>query len=112
MQWAGVTVPGSKKNLLGAEPDTQLVKLMSTELQITEKTPPTFLMHANDDKGVRPENSIAFYTALRKAKVSAEMHIYEKGRHGFGLGANVGPISSWPRRCEEWMRDRGLLEKK
>ncbi len=106
------THKGSMRNLLGKEPDAELAKKFSNELQVTPETPPTFLVHTYGDTGVPAENSIYFYLALRKAKVPAEMHIYEKGRHGFGLGASVGPVSSWPRRCEEWMRDRGLLEKK
>ena len=72
----------------------------------------SFLVNGNDDKGVPPENSIFFYLALRKAKVPAEMHIYENGRHGFGLGKNFGPVSTWPTRCQDWMKNRGLLDKK
>lgn len=106
------THKGSMRNLLGKEPDAKLVKKFSNELQVTPETPPTFLVHTSGDTGVPAENSICFYLALRKAKVPAELHIYEKGRHGFGLGADVGPAASWPRRCEEWMRDRGLLKKK
>ena len=97
------THKGSKNNLLGKDPDKKLVRLMSTELQVTENTPPTFLLHADDDKGVWPENSIAFYAALRKARVKAEMHIYEKGGHGFGLGKGKGPVESWPDVCRQWI---------
>ena len=102
---------GSRRNLLGKNPDKELVENLSNEKQVTSQTPPTFLVHGNDDTGVPPENSIFFYLALRKAKVPAEMHIYENGRHGFGLGQNHGAVSSWPLRCEEWMRGRGLLNK-
>jgi len=63
-------------------------------------------------KNPPPENSIYFYLALRKAKVPAEMHIYEKGGHGFGLGKQNTAESSWPVRCEDWMRGQGLLDKK
>lgn len=98
-----MTHKGSKKNLLGENPDPALVTLLSTELQITEKTPPTFLLHANDDRTVLPENSIAFYTGLRKASVKAEMHIYEKGGHGFGLGQGKGPVETWPDVCRRWI---------
>lgn len=94
---------GSKNNLLGKDADEKLVKLMSTELQVTENTPPTFLLHADDDRGVWPENSIAFYTALRKAKIKTEMHIYEKGGHGFGLGKGKGPVETWPDVCSLWI---------
>ncbi len=94
---------GSKNNLLGTEPKAELVKQMSVELQVTKKTPPTFLMHANDDRGVLPENSIAVYTALRKAGVAAELHIYEKGGHGFGLGQGKGTAAHWPDACRNWI---------
>ncbi len=103
---------GSRRNLLGKSPDKELVENLSNEKQITPQTPPTFLVHGNDDTGVPPENSIFFYLALRKAKVPTEMHIYENGRHGFGLGKQHGAVSSWPLRCEEWMRGRELLDKK
>jgi acetyl esterase/lipase len=94
---------GSRKNLLGADFDKKLAKLMTTNLQITEKTPPTFLMHASDDTLVPVENSIAFYTGLLKAKVPAEMHLYEKGRHGFGLGKNKPTAKGWPDACKRWI---------
>ncbi|MHC4532864.1 MAG: alpha/beta hydrolase [Planctomycetota bacterium] len=106
------THKGSRRNLLGNNPERELVENMSNERQVTAQTPPTFLVHGNDDKGVPPENSIFFYLALRKAKVPAEMHIYENGRHGFGLGKNFGPVSTWPTRCQDWMNNRGLLDKK
>jgi len=106
------THKGSRRNLLGNDPESELVENLSNERQVTPETPPTFLVHGNDDKGVPPENSIFFYLALRKAKVPAEMHIYENGRHGFGLGKQFGPVSSWPLRCQKWMENRGLLDKK
>lgn len=106
------THKGSRKNLLGDNPERELVENLSNERQVTSQTPPTFLVHGNDDTGVPPENSIFFYLALRKAKVPAEMHIYENGRHGFGLGKNFGPVSTWPTCCQVWMRNRGLLDKK
>jgi acetyl esterase/lipase len=105
------THSGSKLNLLGKNPDQSLVEYLSNETQVTPETPPTFLVHANDDKAVPPENSIYFYLALRKAKVPAEMHIYENGGHGFGLGKDKGAASSWPARCVDWLRTRGLLGK-
>ncbi len=106
------THKGSRRNLLGDDPERELIENLSNERQVTSQTPPTFLVHGNDDKGVPSENSIFFYLALRKAKVPAEMHIYENGRHGFGLGKQHGAVSSWPVRCTEWMRGRGLLDKK
>jgi acetyl esterase/lipase len=109
VEWC--THSGSRRNLLGDNPDEKLVENLSGERQVTPDTPPTFLVHTYEDKGVPAENSIYFYLALRKAKVPAEMHLYQKGPHGFGLGQKHGPVSSWPERCEEWLRGLGLLDK-
>ncbi len=106
------THKGSRRNLLGENPDAELVENLSNEKQITAETPPTFLVFGDDDKVVPVENGVAFYLGLTKANVPAEMHIYEKGRHGFGLGVGMGPVSSWPLRCSDWMQGRGLLGKK
>jgi acetyl esterase/lipase len=105
------THQGSKKNLLGENPDPKLVESLSNELQVTPETPPTFLWHTDADSGVPPENSVLFYLALRKAKVPAELHVFEKGKHGLGLAAGVPAVSSWPDRAIDWMRGRGLLDK-
>ena len=100
---------GSRSNLLGENPSEEEKHLLSNELQVTKQTPPTFLVHTGEDTGVPAENSILFYLALRKAGVPAEMHIYEKGPHGFGLGSLDAVLSSWPARLADWMRGRGLL---
>jgi acetyl esterase/lipase len=101
---------GSKKNLLGDKPDARLVANLSNETQVTEKTPPTFLMHTGGDSAVPPENSVLFYMALRKARVPAELHIYEKGGHGYGLAASDAVLASWPGRCEDWLRVRRVIK--
>ena len=98
------THKGSKRKLLGEDPDEKLVKLMSTELQVSEETPPIFLIHANDDKSVPPENSVAFYSALRKAKIDGVMHIFKSGGHGFGLGRDGSPAKRWPDLCKKWIQ--------
>jgi len=103
---------GSKKNLLGENPDPKLVEHMSSELQFTSDTPPTFLWHTDADSGVPPENSVLFYLALRKAKVPAELHVFEKGRHGLGLAQKEPGTRAWPDLAQAWMRGRGLLERK
>ena len=100
---------GSRRNLLGEQPDPKLVELLSNQTQVTAETPPTFLFHTSTDRGVPPENSIMFYSALRKAGVPAEMHIYQRGRHGVGLAPTDLMLSSWPRRLADWLQDRGLL---
>ena len=93
---------GSRNNLLGKNPDKDLVQLFSNELQVTLQTPPTFLVHASDDNGVLPENSIRFYQALLRNKVPAELHLYEHGGHGFGLH-NPSTKEDWFKACVEWL---------
>jgi acetyl esterase/lipase len=100
---------GSKRALLGDNPDAKLVENLSNELQVTAQTPPTFLFHTSNDGTVPVENSVMFYLALRKAGVPAEMHIYENGPHGVGLAPTDEALSSWPARLADWMRGRGLL---
>jgi acetyl esterase/lipase len=100
---------GSKRNLLGDNPDPKLVESLSNETQVTAQTPPTFLFHTNADTGVPPENSMMFYMALRKAGVPAEIHIYERGPHGVGLAQTDQALSTWPSRLADWLRVRGLL---
>jgi len=95
---------GSRNNLIGATPDSSAAKLYSNELQVTDRTPPCFLVHATDDKAVPVENSLLFYTALKDHKVPVEMHIYPKGGHGFGLAVGSGALEGWTDRLIEWMR--------
>lgn len=102
---------GSRSNLLGDNPDPKLVESLSNEKQVTAETPPTFLFHTNEDKGVPAENSVLFYLALRKAGVPAEMHIYEPGPHGVGLAPLDRVLASWPDRLAEWFQTRGLLRR-
>ena len=100
---------GSRTNLLGRDPEEILVEKLSNETQVTPRTPPAFLLHTWEDTTVPAENSIAFYTALRRARVPAEMHIFLKGPHGFGLGQGRGPVGDWPALCQKWMADSGFL---
>jgi acetyl esterase/lipase len=102
---------GSQKNLLGDNPDPALVEHLSNEKQVTPQTPPTFLWHTAEDRGVLPENSLAFYRALLQAGVPGELHVYEKGPHGAGLAKTIPGTSDWPLRCEQWLRTRGILAK-
>jgi acetyl esterase/lipase len=95
---------GSRNNLIGANADSSLAKFYSNELQVTKETPPTFLIHATDDKSVPVENSLLFYQALKDNNVPAEMHIYPKGGHGFGLGIGKGYLETWTDRLVDWLR--------
>lgn len=101
---------GSRRNLLGENPTPELVALLSPDRQVNAATPPAFLIHTAEDKSVPLENSLAYFAALRAAGVPAEMHLYEKGPHGFGLRRDLGPTSTWPERAEAWMRSHGWLE--
>jgi acetyl esterase/lipase len=114
---AGVTHGGSRNNLLGPKPDAKLVELYSNEKQVTKDTPPVFIFHTSADMAVLPENAVRFYLACKAAKVPVEMHIYEKGRHGVGLGSDPNwtggekSVATWPDRLLDWMKARELLGK-
>lgn len=82
---------------------------LAPEMTITTNTPPTILVQAEDDR-VRVENSIYYYLALKNAKVPAEMHLYPKGGHGYGLRRTADSVTTWPNRVEDWMRARRLME--
>lgn len=94
---------GSRDALINKNPDQKLLHYFSNEEQATAKTPPTFLVHASDDDAVKVANSIMFYEALIKNKVPAELHIYEKGGHGFGMN-NPTTQDKWFERCVNWMK--------
>jgi acetyl esterase/lipase len=100
---------GSRNNLLGSDPPRELIDALSNERMVSKETPPAFLIHTLGDTGVPYENSLLFAAALRKAGVPHEVHLYEKGQHGFGLGANDPVLSSWPGRCADWMKGHGFL---
>ncbi len=101
---------GSRKNLLGENPPPELVDLLSNEKQVTQKTPPTFFFHTQDDQGVPVENSLMFAAALRASKVPYELHVYETGRHGVGLATNNPALSTWSKLLENWLRARGFVK--
>jgi acetyl esterase/lipase len=103
-----ITHAGSVRNLLGEKPDAALIEELSNDLKVTSDTPPTFLFHTNADTGVVAENSVRFYLALRRAKVPAELHIFENGPHGVGLALGDPALSAWPTLLTTWLRARGL----
>jgi acetyl esterase/lipase len=108
---APYTHRGSLQNLLGDSPDPALVQNLSNELQVTPQTPPTFLFTTSEDTVVPAENSMAFYLALHKAHVPAELHIFQKGGHGLGLDLRDPAGGEWPTLLIHWLRGLGLLEK-
>lgn len=98
------THTGSRTALLGEDPDEDLVKYYSNELQVSERTPPAILIHSDDDEGVPVENSIAYYQALRAHQIPSELHIYPYGGHGYSLAIGQGHLSTWPERVIDWIR--------
>lgn len=98
-----MTHGGSKKNLIGENPKMEMVDYFSNEKQVKENTPPTFLFHATDDTAVPVENSLLFYQALKDHGVSATMHIYPKGGHGFSLARKDAHLMGWTERMFEWI---------
>lgn len=104
----GITHNGSKVSLLGANTSKELIDKFSNEKQVGANTPKTFLVHATDDKVVPVENSINYYMNLIKYNVPVEMHIYENGGHGFGLGTK-GTHTEWSNACEKWMLENSIL---
>lgn len=101
---------GSINNLLGKTPTQEMLDLYSNELHITTKTPPTFLVHAADDKSVTVKNSLMFYETLVQNNVPVEMHLYPKGGHGFGMKNPTHP-DLWMERVKNWMESMGWLKK-
>jgi acetyl esterase/lipase len=103
---------GSKKNLLGENPDPALVELLSNEKQVTKDTPPTFLFHTYEDTAVKVENSLEFAAALRKNGVPFDLHVYQKGGHGMGLGGGRagGPHHPWAADCLYWLKAQNFVK--
>jgi acetyl esterase/lipase len=104
------THQGSKMNLLGENPSPELARNLSDETQVTAQSPPTFIYQTTADTTVPAENAVMYYLALRKAGVSAEMHIFRNGPHGTGLGMTDPALSEWPRLLTNWLRVSGLLK--
>ncbi|WP_243739423.1 alpha/beta hydrolase [Flavicella sediminum] len=100
------THKGSRNALLGDKPSLDLVEEFSNELQVKENTPPTFIVHASDDKAVPVENSLQFYNALREKKIPVELHLYPKGGHGFALAKGRGNanLEKWPLLLKDWLQ--------
>ncbi|WP_031529445.1 alpha/beta hydrolase, partial [Dyadobacter crusticola] len=100
---------GSSANLLGQNPSMEKVKYFSNEQQVTKSTPPAYITHAGDDTVVPVSNSIRFYEALNAKGVSADLHIYSEGEHGY---LKEPSFDEWFGRCKRWMHVNGLLSQK
>jgi acetyl esterase/lipase len=102
---------GSRNNLLGRDAPEALAETLSNEKHVTRDTPPCFLWHTWEDKGVPVENAMMFAAALRAAGVPFELHVYERGPHGMGLGTrewNPDARHRWTHDCAAWLRERGF----
>lgn len=104
-----ITHNGSRINLLGDKPSDEAISKFSAEEQVTEKTPTAFLVHATDDVSVPVENSLRYFLALKEYRVPVEMHIYQDGGHGFGMGRGL-TSDSWPEALELWMKKHGYIQ--
>jgi len=99
---------GSRTNLIGPGNKYDLVQKYSNELHVSDQTPPTFLVLADDDNAVPPRNSIEFYMALKKYDIPAEMHIFKSGGHGFGMNKINKPVDQWPNLFAQWMKAQAI----
>jgi acetyl esterase/lipase len=108
---APFTHRGSEQALLGDSPDPKLLAYLSNETQVTSQTPPTFIFSTSEDTGVPSENSVAFYLALHKAGVPAELHIFQHGPHGVGLDLGDPALGEWPKLLINWLRGLGMLNR-
>jgi acetyl esterase/lipase len=103
-----ITHIGSRNNLLGEHPSSDQIIRFSNELQVTDQTPPAFLIHSLDDNVVPVQNSINYALALKKYAIPCELHLYEHGGHGYGLGRSDDTETSWPETCKIWLKVRGF----
>ena len=102
------THEGSRRNLLGDTPSEEAIKHFSNELQVNENTPPAFMVHSADDKTVPVKNSIVYYEGLVKYSIPSELHIFQKGGHGYGLAGGRDTQSAWPDLCIRWLKASGF----
>ena len=101
---------GTFNSLFGDSPDLNIIQNYSNDLNVDKLTPPTILIHTNDDEGTPPENSLSYYSALRKNNIPSALHIWEDGGHGYGLAKARGSIESWSKIVKEWMQMRGIID--
>ena len=97
-------------SLFGESATEEMILKFSNELNVDKNTPPTIIIHSDNDVDVIPENSISYYMALRKNNIPTALHIWEDGGHGYGLGKGRGSIESWPKIVEEWMKVRNIID--
>lgn len=106
---SSITHWGSRVNLLGNAPSPELVKHFSNELQVSSETSPAFMVHSLDDGAVPVKNSINYALAMHKFNIPCELHLYQTGGHGYGLGKSTNTESTWPEACRKWLVARGFI---
>ncbi|MGV3533146.1 MAG: alpha/beta hydrolase, partial [Chthoniobacteraceae bacterium] len=106
------THTGSRRNLLGDNPSAELIEELSNEKRVTKETPVCFIWHTWEDKAVKIENPFSFASALQAANVPFDLHVYQKGPHGIGLGGGRagGPLHPWTQDCLFWLKENGWLK--
>lgn len=110
MSTKGVMHEGSRHNLIGPDGDPALPDFYSSPKQVTAQTPPTFLLASTGDTVVPSQNCTLMYDALKKAGVPCELHIFEKGQHGYGMKDTKQPVTDfWPVLLEAWMKQHGWM---
>lgn len=102
---ASFTHAGSRENLIGKNPSEEMIRHFSNEQQIDANTPPAFLVHSADDDVVPLRNSISYLEGLRKYKIASELHVFQKGGHGYGMSVGKGTQSAWPTLCINWIKE-------
>jgi acetyl esterase/lipase len=105
-----ITHLGSRVNLLGGNPSSELVKHFSNELQVSSETPPAFMVHSLDDGAVPVQNSINYALSMHKFNIPCELHLYQTGGHGYGLGRSANTESTWPEACRKWLEASGFRQ--
>lgn len=105
-----LTHAGSRQNLVGNNPSEEIINMYSNELHVTDKTPPTFIVHATDDKTVPIKNSVQLYQALKNHKIVAELDTFAVGGHGFGMRKRGIPVDNWPELLQKWLKANVLIK--
>ncbi|HTG57303.1 MAG TPA: alpha/beta hydrolase [Niabella sp.] len=106
----GIAHKGSRDRLIGSTPPETLATLYSNEDRVTKATPPTLLIHGNDDRTVSSLNSVVFYQALKTSGISSSLHIFPYGGHGYTVNKNPGSANMWPEITLEWLREMKYIQ--
>ncbi|WP_432454627.1 MULTISPECIES: alpha/beta hydrolase [unclassified Agarivorans] len=99
--------PESRQLLIGTNPSPQQIAAYSLEQQVSPETPPCFILHASDDPSVSVENSLRLWRALSRHQIATQLHLFERGGHGFGISKTEGlPLAVWPQLLQQWINSQ------